>query len=200
MIAIIDYNSGNLGSIKNMLDKIGADNIITNDPKIIRNASKIILPGVGSFDNGIKNLRELQLIDVLNEVVFIRKTPILGICLGMQLMCIRSQEGLEAGLGWIPQEIKDFRNVRDFGGTIPVMGWNILNPVKKNFLLNEMNQRFYFVHGFYCEKNEFEILETAIEDFKYCAAFNKDNIYGVQFHPEKSHMFGLSLLKSFCKL
>ena len=200
MIAIIDYNCGNLGSIHNMLNKIGIENIITNDSNIIRKATKIILPGVGSFDTGISNLRKLNLIDVLNEEILVKKKPVLGICLGMQLMCTASEEGTENGLSWIPQVIRDFRKNDEFIGTIPVMGWNYVKTTKKNNLLNDDESRFYFVHRFYCEKNEFEIIQSNINNFFYCAAFNRENIYGVQFHPEKSHKFGVKILSNFCNL
>ncbi len=200
MIAIIDYNCGNLGSIHNMLNKIGIENIITNDSNIIREATKIILPGVGSFDTGISNLKKLNLIDVLNEEILVKKKPVLGICLGMQLMCTASEEGTENGLSWIPQVIRDFRKNDEFIGTIPVMGWNYVETTKKNDILNDDESRFYFVHRFYCEKNEFEIIQSNVNNFIYCAAFNRDNIYGVQFHPEKSHKFGVKILSNFCNL
>jgi glutamine amidotransferase len=200
MIAIIDYHCGNLGSIHNMLNKIGIENIITNDSNIIREATKIILPGVGSFDTGISNLKKLNLIDVLNEEILVKKKPVLGICLGMQLMCTASEEGTENGLSWIPQVIRDFRKNDEFIGTIPVMGWNYVETTKKNDILNDDESRFYFVHRFYCEKNEFEIIQSNVNNFIYCAAFNRDNIYGVQFHPEKSHKFGVKILSNFCNL
>ena len=183
-----------------MLNKIGIENIITNDSNIIREATKIILPGVGSFDTGISNLKKLNLIDVLNEEILVKKKPVLGICLGMQLMCTASEEGTENGLSWIPQVIRDFRKNDEFIGTIPVMGWNYVETTKKNDILNDDESRFYFVHRFYCEKNEFEIIQSNINSFIYCAAFNRENIYGVQFHPEKSHKFGVRILSNFCNL
>lgn len=198
MIAIVDYNLGNVGSIYNMLKKIGEDALITSNPQDIKAANKIILPGVGSFDNGIENLKKLNLIDVLNETVLIHKTPILGICLGMQLMTVKSEEGNEEGLAWFPLRIKHFKNTKGFKGTIPITGWNYVMPSKSNLLLDRGDSRFYFVHTYHCETNEFQIIEAKINEYKYCAAIQKDNIFGVQFHPEKSHKFGLDLLRNFC--
>lgn len=200
MVVIIDYSLGNVGSIFNMLKKIGKDVVISSDPKVIRGASKIILPGVGAFDNGMKNLEDLNLIEVLNETVLVHKIPILGICLGMQLMCSGSEEGKLKGLTWLPMVIKDFRNISGFSGTIPVMGWNYIKSTRENILIKSPENRFYFVHSFHCETNNLEILQTEINGYKYCAGFNKDNIFGVQFHPEKSHKFGVQLLTNFCNL
>jgi glutamine amidotransferase len=200
MIAIIDYNLGNIGSIQNMLKKIGVQFIVTNDPKEIKRANKLILPGVGSFDNGIRNLQNLNLISILNKEVIQNKKPILGICLGMQLMTQGSEEGKDKGLGWIPVNIVSFKNIEEYKGTIPLMGWNYVKVIKPNKLLNHNKSRFYFVHAFHCKRNAFEILTSEINGYDYCAAFQNNNIYGVQFHPEKSHLFGLELLTNFCNL
>ena len=200
MIAIIDYNTGNIGSIQNMLKKIGVQFIVTNDPEEIKRANKLILPGVGSFDNGINNLRNLNLISILNKEVIQNKKPILGICLGMQLMTQGSEEGEEKGLGWIPVNIISFKNIENYKGTIPLMGWNYVNVINPNKLLNHNKSRFYFVHSFHCKRNSFEILTSEINGYDYCTAFQDNNIYGVQFHPEKSHLFGLELLTNFCNL
>lgn len=183
-----------------MLNKIGVENTITSNPELIKIADKIILPGVGSFDIGMQNLRKLGLIKVLKEEIEIKQKPILGICLGMQLMTQGSEEGIEEGLNWLPLKILNFKNVKNYSGNIPLMGWNYVKPTKKNMLLTEENYRFYFVHSYHCQSNEFEILSTKINDYEYCAAFQKENIFGVQFHPEKSHKFGLDLLVNFCNL
>ena len=200
MIAIVDYNLGNIGSIHNMLNKIGVENIITSNPETIKNADKIILPGVGSFDNGMQNLQKLNLLNVLHEAAIIDKKPILGICLGMQLMTLSSEEGVEDGLKWLPLKIINFKKTANYKGTLPVMGWNYVQSSKTNKLLNSNNSRFYFVHSYHCQTNQFEILSAKINEYEYCASFQKDNIYGVQFHPEKSHKFGLDLLTNFCNL
>lgn len=201
MLTIVDYGLGNLGSIKNMLKKIGVESEITSDSEKIRSASKLILPGVGAFDNGMTNLKEAGLIDVLNKKVHDEKTPILGICLGMQLMTNSSEEGSEKGLGWINAETKKF----DFSGTekkypVPHMGWEYVKAKKASRLLENMydEPRFYFVHSYFVSVNNpvDALLETNY-GFDYVSGFEKGNIVGVQFHPEKSHKFGMVLLKNF---
>lgn len=200
MIAIVDYNLGNVGSIVNMVKSITKDVKITSNIEEILNASKIILPGVGSFDNGMQNLKKLDLIEVLNEAVLIKKIPILGICLGMQLMTKSSEEGIEEGFGWLPIDVVNFKSVNNYSGTIPVMGWNYVKPTKTNELIEKDGNRFYFVHSFHCRQNEFQIVSSEIDGYEYCAAFQKKNVFGVQFHPEKSHKFGIKLLEKFCNL
>jgi imidazole glycerol-phosphate synthase subunit HisH len=200
MITIIDYNLGNVGSIYNMLTKIGEQCIVSSDSDVILKSDKLILPGVGSFDNGISNLRNKRLIEPLNEFVKVKKKPILGICLGMQLMAASSHEGKESGLLWIPLEVVGFKEQRAYNGTIPVMGWNYVSPKEKNPLLNTEENRYYFVHSFFFETNKYEILTASVNNFNYCAAFQNDNVFGVQFHPEKSHKYGMELLQNFCKL
>lgn len=204
MITIIDYGCGNLGSIQNMIKKIGAQSIISSDKEAIANAQKLILPGVGSFDTGISNLHERGLWEILNKKVQVEKTPILGICLGMQLMTNGSQEGKLPGLGWI-----DAKTIRfNFGNTtikrtIPNMGWNYIAIQKQSTLFNDMyeNPKFYFVHSYYVMCNNAEDkLATADYGITYDCAFEKGNIYGVQFHPEKSHKYGMKLLQNFIGL
>lgn len=199
MVTIIDYNLGNVGSIYNMLNKIGEQCIVSSDPNVILKSDKLILPGVGSFDNGINNLRIKNLIDPLNEFVIVKKKSILGICLGMQLMSLSSEEGYEKGLSWLPLSVKGFKKQTDYNGTIPIMGWNYVSPVRNNYLLNRNENRFYFVHSYFFETNEYEILRSSVNGFNYCAAFQYNNIFGVQFHPEKSHKYGIELLQNFCK-
>ena len=200
MILIIDYNVGNIGSIKNMLLNIGVECEVSNDIKKIKAAKKLILPGVGSYDNGMRNLKQLKLIKILNQKVIYEKTPILGICLGMQLMGENSEEGNEKGLGWINQKVKKIEENKMKKLTVPVMGWNYLSVNKKNKILENKIQRFYFVHSYYFPKETKESIASANIGFEYCVAFQKDNIYGVQFHPEKSHNFGKFFFKTFCDL
>lgn len=197
MIVVIDYGMGNLGSIANMIKKVGYKCVITSDLKEIKKASKLILPGVGSFDNGIKNLAELGMVEVLNQKVLVEKTPILGICLGMQLMTKSSEEGTLAGLGWVDAQTRKF--VSDTL-KIPHMGWNIIKHKKESKLFDECEseKRFYFVHSYCVSCNQkVDILTNTnyIQDF--VSSFEKENIVGVQFHPEKSHKFGMSLIKNF---
>lgn len=197
MIVVIDYGMGNLGSIANMIKKVGHKCIITSDLEEIKKASKLILPGVGSFDNGMRNLAELGMIEILNQKVLIEKTPILGICLGMQLMTKSSEEGKLAGLGWLDAQTKKF--VSDTL-KIPHMGWNIIKHQKSSHLFDECEseKRFYFVHS-YCVScnNQEDILANTNYTQDFVSSFEKDNVIGVQFHPEKSHKFGMSLLKNF---
>lgn len=197
MIVVIDYGMGNLGSIANMIKKVGHKCIITSDLEEIKKATKLILPGVGSFDNGMKNLQERGMVEILNQKVLVEKTPILGICLGMQLMTKSSEEGSLSGLRWVDAQTKRF--VSDTL-KIPHMGWNIIKHQKNSQLFDEMERekRFYFVHSYCVSCNqEADILTNTnyIQDF--VSSFEKENIVGVQFHPEKSHKFGMNLIKNF---
>lgn len=200
MIAIIDYKAGNIGSIKNMLKKIGYDSLITSLPDETRRATHIILPGVGSFDYGVQQLQQLGLIDVLSEK---KKagTPILGICLGAQLMCTKSEEGVLPGLGWIDANVKRFpASLNSVKFTVPHMGWDIVELKKESKLFStvEMPARFYFVHSYYIDCGQANDVLTANNySTYYHSAFEHGNIIGVQFHPEKSHKFGKQLLKNF---
>jgi glutamine amidotransferase len=200
MICIIDYGVGNIGSIQNMIKKIGYESVVSSDINIIKEADKLLLPGVGSFDHAIKKLKEYNLFELLNTEVMINKKPILGICLGMQIMTNGSDEGEEKGFGWIDAYVHKFKS-NDL--KIPHMGWNLVNIEKEDTLsinLYEEN-RFYFVHS-YCVKceNNNDILFTTDYGIKFVSGFSKENIYGVQFHPEKSHKFGKKLLENFCKM
>lgn len=201
MIVIVDYKMGNLGSIANIIKKVGHTSIITSDINIIKNATKLILPGVGSFDKAMKNIRELNLLDVLNEKVLVQKTPLLGICLGMQLLTQKSEEGNVEGLGWIEGEVVKFifkENRSDL--KIPHMGWNEVSIPNQHVLFDEMydHPRFYFVHSYHavCKHRE-NILTTSTYGYEFASGIVKYNIMGVQFHPEKSHKFGMKLIKNF---
>ena len=201
MLVIVDYGMGNLGSIKNMLKKIGTPALISNQPADINQAEKLILPGVGAFDKSMKNLQELGLIDVLNQKVLQEKIPILGICLGMQVMARKSAEGQLPGLGWVDAIIKRFK----FDSTqahlkIPHMGWNTLNVKKPHPLMTDLEKenRFYFVHSYYMSaENDEIVLSETFYGHNFISAIASGNILGVQFHPEKSHKFGMKLLSNF---
>jgi glutamine amidotransferase len=200
MITIIDYKTGNLGSIQNILKKIGEQSIITSDKKDIAAASKIILPGVGAFDTGMKNLVELDLVDILNKKVLEEKTPVLGICLGMQLLSKGSEEGSFKGLGWIDAETIRFRFIDTLEYKIPHMGWNFTDQRKESKLFSGMfpEPRFYFVHSYYFKANDpSDILASTNYEIEFTSAIERGNIMGVQFHPEKSHKFGMKLLRNF---
>lgn len=203
MIVIVDYGMGNLGSIYNMIKKIGYISTISSDTNQIEKASKIILPGVGAFDNGIYNLKKLNIFELLNQIVLEEKVPILGICLGMQLMTLSSEEGKEKGLGWINAVTKRF-TFNDKRLKVPHMGWNTVQIVKQSKLFKNMEyqeNRFYFVHSYYVDcLDKSDILTVTNYGFPFVSSFEKENIIGVQFHPEKSHRFGMQILKNFIEL
>jgi imidazole glycerol-phosphate synthase subunit HisH len=202
MIQIIDYGLGNTGSIYNMLKKIGVKSEIVDNPVKLNDGSKYILPGVGSFDNGMKLLKNNNWIEKLNELIILKKNPILGICLGMQLMTKSSEEGIIPGLSWIDADVKKF-SFKDNNLKIPHMGWNNINPIKNNKLFYKLNNqsRFYHVHSYYVLLNDSsnEIASTNYSK-EFTSSFQKDNIFGVQFHPEKSHKYGMQLLSNFSKI
>ena len=200
MIVIVDYGVGNLGALINMLNFIGYDSCASCDPKIIAEADKLILPGVGSFDIAVQNLRERDLIIPLEDAVMVRKTPVLGVCLGMQLLARCSEEGKLPGLGWIAAQCVKIMPPDNLGLKVPHIGWSdvILRNASPVFRMVAPNSRFYFVHSYHmsCDKEE---NISAVVDYggELCCAVSAGNIHGVQFHPEKSHRFGMSLLKSF---
>lgn len=203
MIVIIDYGLGNLASVKNMFNKVGVkDVLISKDVETIKNASKLILPGVGSFDTGMINLENSGLLSCLNEQVLVQKTPILGICLGMQLMTKKSEEGIKKGLGWINAETIKFNFPDDTNFKVPHMGWNYVSIKKENPLIEQNTKnKFYFVHSYYVNCSDIEdIMGTTNYFNEFTCFFNHNNIFGVQFHPEKSLKFGMKLLENFAKL
>jgi imidazole glycerol-phosphate synthase subunit HisH len=206
MIKIVDYGMGNLGSIRNMLKKMSVPCEITGDPERLRSASKLILPGVGSFAAGMKRLEASGLVGTLNELVLERRIPVLGICLGMQLMTRHSTEGDSSGLGWVRA---NSLHLSGLSGTskhkIPHMGWNVVRHCKTSELTKgcaeDDEERYYFVHSYFVSMEDpSEILLKANYGSEFTAAFEVGNIYGVQFHPEKSQRFGLRLLKNFVEV
>jgi len=206
MIAIVDYNMGNVGSIRNMLRKIGAESVITSDVDEISRASKLILPGVGAFDTGMTHMRERRLPDVLGEMVLKHGIPVLGICLGMQLITRRSAEGRLPGLGWIQADTVRFKfDHQAENAKIPHMGWNVARPRHCDTLFKGLggseDAAFYFVHSYHvvCD-DEADILATAAHGYEFTCAIEKGNILATQFHPEKSHRYGMGLLKNFVEM
>lgn len=201
MIVILDYGLGNLGSISNMLKVIGEKSKITNDVEIIRSSNGIILPGVGAFDAGMNKLNGSGLTEVIKEEADKGK-PILGICLGMQLLGKKSEEGHLPGLCLIPFECKKFK-FENKSLKIPHMGWDVVDIKKQHPLVEGLagQQRYYFVHSYHavCE-NPDNVLMTCDYGIEFACSVVKDNVMGVQFHPEKSHDFGLSLLSNFVKI
>jgi glutamine amidotransferase len=197
LISIVDYNVGNAGSVMNMLAYLGIEAEITSDWHKIDNASKLIISGVGSFDNGMQNLLDSGLRDLLEKKVIRDHIPVLGICLGLQLMGRSSEEGSFAGMGWLDAESKRFDST---AVRTPHMSWNTVkyNKESKLFAGFENEARFYFAHSYYIEtSDDASVAATAVYGSEFVAAVEKDNIAGVQFHPEKSHRYGMKLLKNF---
>lgn len=205
MIVIIDYGMGNLGSIKNMLKKAGFPSVITNDSREIEIADKIILPGVGAFDTGIRNLQQNGLMPLLNHKALVEKVPVLGLCLGAQLITNGSEEGRLPGFGWVDGEtvrfhFDDLENKQAL--KVPHMGWNVLQIVREHPYLAGLpeDQRFYFVHSYHlvCKKPE-DVIANTFYGYPFASIVGHENVVGMQFHPEKSHKFGLQVLKNFAE-
>lgn len=202
-LVIVDYGMGNLNSVKKSLDRMRAGSIVSSDPKAIINAEKIILPGVGHFGKAMSNLKELHLLETLNEAVLIKQKPILGICLGMELMAQAGEEGNAEGLGWLDAEIIRFNISDKIKYKVPHIGWNQIHIKKQSLLMNNIPDlsEFYFVHSYHLRINsQSDILNETKHDYFYPSAIEKGNIFGVQYHPEKSHEVGAQLLENFVHL
>ena len=201
MIAIIDYGAGNTTSVFNMLRHLGHAAVITNHHEEIRKASKIILPGVGAFDAAMQALDTSGLIDLLQQKVLVENTPVLGICLGMQLLTKGSEEGTRKGLGWIAAYTYKFKASTTI--KVPHMGWNSVEKINEHPLTTGVNEdsRFYFVHSYYvkAERRQQALLQTVYNE-PFDSAIADEHIMGVQFHPEKSHKHGMKLLANFAAL
>lgn len=204
MLTIVDYGVGNLASIKNMLKKIGIESLISSDAKDVEAADKLILPGVGAFDTCADKLNASGLLPILNRRVLNDKTPVLGICVGMQMLMENSEEGVSPGLGWIRGSIVKFKQEEmPSGYKIPHMGWTDVSLCKPSRLFEGMydEPRFYFVHSYHPKiSNREDALLESHYGYTFVGALEHENILGVQFHPEKSHKFGMKLLENFVKL
>lgn len=202
-VVVVDYGMGNLQSVARKIKKLGVDVEISSDVQLISQADKLILPGVGHFSKAMENLKQLQLIPVLEEAVFTHKKPILGICLGMQLMARFSEEGNVEGLNWFDAIVKRFKVQDNLKFKIPHIGWNQVKGLKSSKLLNGIGDEseFYFVHSYHFELNLATdgLCETTYE-YPFISAIEKDNLFGVQFHPEKSHDVGLRMLRNFVEI
>ena len=199
-VVVVDYGVGNRGSITNMLRRLGVDAVVSSEHEDIRKASRIILPGVGSFDRGMRNLRSRGLVEVLEEVVLGDRVPILGICLGMQLLALGSEEGSLPGLRWIAADVVKF-DFKDQPQPLPVphMGWNTVRMTRHTSLLDARSELwFYFLHSYHVQcHHQTDVLGVSTYGQEFVCAVQKANIFGVQFHPEKSLRYGLSVLRGF---
>jgi glutamine amidotransferase len=204
MIVVVDYGVGNLASIVNMFKKIGVKALASSDMDLIAKAQKLILPGIGAFDSGMQKLNERGFVSLLTQLVMEKKVPVLGLCLGLQLMTKGSEEGQLAGLGWFDAETVRFKFDGDQSNLkVPHMGWNTIETRNPHPLLSNLDtdSRFYFVHSFYvrCYETSSVLAETDYGGL-FHSVVGKDNIVGAQFHPEKSHKFGMHLLKNFAEI
>jgi glutamine amidotransferase len=202
VIVVLDYGMGNAGSVLNMLRRLGVPAVLSASADEVRAADKLIVPGVGAFDEGIRNLEERGLRPALEHAVVRRGAPVLGICLGLQLFTRGSEEGTRPGLGWLETETVRFR----FGGVdphlrVPHVGWNDVRVCRPTPLLDDVVSawRFYFVHSFHLAGDCADTVATSWYGYNFPAVVQRGNIAGTQFHPEKSHKWGLRLLGSFAR-
>jgi len=203
MITIIDYGVGNIRAYINLYERINVKIKVAYNAEDLKNATKIILPGVGAFDYAMTRLNSSGMRETITELVLVKKLPIIGICVGMQMLGDISEEGELPGLGWIPGKIKLFdSNSLSSERRLPHMGWNNISHNSDNLFGSvDLNNRFYFLHSYYFEcENQDDILATTEFGVNFTSAIKKDNIYGVQFHPEKSHVNGVQLLKNFANI
>jgi glutamine amidotransferase len=203
MIYIVDYGIGNLGSIENIILRTGGEVRISSNPTEIEKATKLILPGVGNFDYGMKKLNESGLNELIEQKALKEKIPTLGICLGAQMMCKSSEEGIEPGLGWFDANVKKFDFLDNAQLRVPHMGWNFVKTKKDSLITKDLaeNSRFYFVHSYHMLPNVKEdlLFETSY-GYNFASGLQRDNLYALQFHPEKSHSFGKQIFKNFINL
>ncbi|MBM9577294.1 imidazole glycerol phosphate synthase subunit HisH [Leptospira sp. 201903070] len=204
MIGILDYGVGNLKAFSNVLKGLGFPHQIVKTKEELSECQKLIMPGVGSFDSVIDKLTESGILNVLSHLILDKKMPVLGVCVGMQILADKSEEGEKPGLGWIKGRVKKFRfEANNSHLTVPQIGWNEVHSTKENPLLVDLEQepRFYFLHSYFMEcENAEESIAVANYGGDFTCAVNRENIYGTQFHPEKSHHNGVSLLRNFAKL
>ncbi len=202
-ITIIDYGMGNLGSIINMFKKLRIDARVSSEKSEIMDSDKLLLPGVGAFDAAMKRIHEQGLKDILDRKILDEKVPILGICLGMQLLTESSEEGVCNGLGWIPGRTLRFSFSEGSSLKVPHMGWNYVALVNPSPLVSQLPDapRFYFVHSYYVKVKDpnHSVMKTHY-GLDFDSVIQKDNIFGAQFHPEKSHKFGMKILENFASI
>lgn len=204
MIKIIDYGLGNIQAFVNLYKRLHIPVVVAKTAEELAGAEKIILPGVGAFDHAMARLSNSGMQDTLIDLVQNKKVPVLGICVGMQMLASGSDEGVLPGLGWIPGQVREFRNISGLEDIAqPHMGWNDVKPIAGCPLFKGMEDsaRFYFLHSFFFEcADKSDSLATANYGLEFSCAVGKGNVFGVQFHPEKSHDFGMNLLKNFAEM
>lgn len=200
MITVVDYGVGNIGAMLNMFDYLGIDAQASGDPCVLANADQLVLPGIGAFDKAMSTLRGRQLVEPLNDAVFGRYVPVLGVCLGMQLLARRSEEGDEPGLGWIDADVRRITVPAGSVLKVPHIGWMDIQPTRRSLLFDPAlpTERFYFDHSYHmvCDRPE-DVAAVIDYGSEMCCAVASGHITGVQFHPEKSHRFGMRLLRAF---
>jgi len=203
MIGIIDYGVGNIKAFTNIYKNFDFPHKIVKNKEDLNSVTKIILPGVGSFDHAMQSLQNSGMKEKLDELVLDEKLPVIGICVGMQMLAKSSDEGKLTGLGWIDGIVKKFDKSKIVNGPLPHMGWNNLNIKNSNKIVQnlETDPKFYFLHSYYFEcKDKKDVLATATYGEEFECVVNHENIFGIQFHPEKSHHNGMKLLKNFGEL
>lgn len=203
MITIVDYGVGNIAALLNMFDYLGHEARASADAREIASAEMLVLPGVGAFDKAMVTLRQRGLAAPLNEAVIERRVQVLGVCLGMQLLARRSEEGTEPGLGWIAADVRRIAVLPASGLKVPHIGWAQTRAPRTSalFAAEDSPERFYFVHGYHMVCDDDRDVSAAIDyGYPMCCAVSHGNVHGVQFHPEKSHRFGMRLLESFARL
>jgi glutamine amidotransferase len=199
-VTIVDYGVGNIHSVCKTLMRAGVASVVSSSPDVVSCARRLILPGVGHFGKAMAQLRNRGLVAALDEAVIQRKSPILGICLGMQLMARHGSEGDTEGLGWFDGSVERFNVSDELRYKVPHMGWNEAMPAKASALLHNIDEvsEFYFLHSYhYVTETTEEVLMNTCYGYDFVSAVEKENIFGFQFHPEKSHDAGLQLLKNF---
>ena len=204
MIAIVDYGLGNIKAFANVYERLNIKISIAHNAADIKNATKLVLPGVGAFDYAMSQLNKSGMREALEEKVLEHHTPVIGICVGMQMMAKSSDEGKLPGLGWFDAAVKLFDTEKiPYKTRLPHMGWNTIKLAGQNRLLEQLDDesRFYFLHSYYFSCNQQQdIIAKTDYGIEYASAVNKGNIFGIQFHPEKSHQNGIQLLHNFAKL